>query len=130
MRAGGRQQTHDRAADRGLAGSRFADDAEFLAAEAEADAAHGLDAAAAEGDFQIADLEQGLAHSRPPRIEDVAQRVAEQVEGQADDGDGEAGRRDDPGAVDHELAAGGGHRAPFGRRAAARRGRESRGPPR
>ena len=50
------------------------------------------------------------------RIERVAQAVAQQVEAEADDEDGQARDGRDPPLVEQYLPAGGDHRAPFGRR--------------
>src|SRR5262245_50162993 len=47
------------------------------------------------------------------RIEDVAQPVADQVEAEADDENGDAGEGRDPPLVQQMLAAAGDHGAPF-----------------
>ena len=76
--------------------------------------------ASREADAQILDARSQQArralHRAAFGIEHVAQAVAEQVEAEADDEDGEPGHGRDPPLVEEELAAGGDHRAPFGRR--------------
>ena len=71
--------------------------------------------------------ERRCAHLRGLRIEHVAQAVAEQVEAEADDEDGDARHGGDPPLVDQVVAAGRRSWRPIRAAAAARRGRGSRG---
>ena len=57
--------------------------------------------------LQVADLEQVAPRRSPlhPRVEDVAQAVADQVEGQHEEEDGEAGEDADPPLLEDVLHA-------------------------
>src|SRR4029450_4177212 len=63
--AGRTDETHDGAPGRGLAGAAFADDAQALATQGEADVAHGADIAvvAGIGDAEVAHGEEGIGHA-------------------------------------------------------------------
>ena len=70
----------------------------------------------------------GTAASALLRVEHVAQAVAQQVEAQADDDDGEARHGGDPPVVEHVLPAGARSWRPIPASGAGRRGRGSPGP--
>ena len=113
-----------------LARAAFADDAQPLAAEREADAAHGLGhrRRRREGDAEVAHGRAAVIGHAALRVEHVAQPVAQQVEAQADDEDGEARDGRHPPLVEHEPAGRTRSSRPIPAPAAARRGRGSRGP--
>ena len=84
--AAGWQQPHDGAADGRLAGSGFADDAELLAPEREATRrARPAPCPPPNAISRFLDSISGLCHSVTSGIEDIAQRIADEVEGEADD---------------------------------------------
>ena len=117
-------------ARRRLAGARTRRRCQPLPAEREADVAH-------RAHVRRRDWDSSHRAPRPPgagdrahvrlRIEHVAQSVAQQVEAEADDEDGDARDGRDPPLVEDHVAAGWRPSRPIPASAAARRGRESRG---
>ena len=114
-----------------LAGAGFADDAELLAPHGEADVAHRMHVAGrrVEADVSFSTSRSGCPSCQLiPGIQHVAQPVADQVEAEADDEDGDAGIGADPPLLEDLAAAVGRPWRPIPAAAARRRGRGSRGP--
>ena len=107
--AGPADQAQDRDRRHRLAGARFADQAQDLAlADLEVGAVDRLDLAGVgvEADGQIPDLDDGRSSDAPhARIEEVAQAVADQIEGQNHHHDGEAREQEQPPFSGHDLRA-------------------------
>ncbi len=127
-----RQQPHDGAPDRRFARTGLADDPELFAAQREADAAHRLHLAATRTRPGGSRLRRSLRHSPPLGSSTSRSASPNRLKARLTSAMAMPGARDHPRAVDHELAAGRGHRAPFRRRrlcaepekAEARRGQD------
>ncbi|QTK82216.1 Hypothetical protein AT6N2_L1445 [Agrobacterium tumefaciens] len=112
----GGQKLHQRTRRQALARTGLADDAKLLSAELHGNTTHRLETAGAglESDLQIFDFDQHGSMSL--RVENVAQAIAEEVEGERNEEDGDAGNGGDPPLFEDEALGRRNHRTPFRRR--------------